>query len=140
MEESCTVAGAYYYAAWNMCIAEILRRESYAVYHAADYHGALAPLYLLPDTATKRTERPDHTRVVMVLTLHNAEYQGVFEFPDDDDGDGGMEQVTSVKAPKRNGGALQRLLRIFRLSPLVYTQYVAHSGVFNMLAAGSQVE
>ena len=94
----------------DQCLGELLRRESYSVYHAADYHGALAPLYLLPDpgqasltgvnrtgsNSTKQQQQQQHQghrhsspRVVMVLTLHNAEYQGVFEFPDNDDSDDG---------------------------------------------------
>lgn len=56
---------AIYYAAWNSCIAETIRRfPSIDLYHINDYHGTLAPLYLLP-------------RVIPVcLSLHNAEFQG----------------------------------------------------------------
>lgn len=58
---------AIYYSAWNSCIAETIRRfPSIDLYHINDYHGALAPLYLLP-------------RVIPVcLSLHNAEFQGRF--------------------------------------------------------------
>lgn len=56
---------AVYYAAWNSSIAETIRRfPAIDLYHINDYHGTLAPLYLLP-------------RVIPVcLSLHNAEFQG----------------------------------------------------------------
>ncbi|KAG6361487.1 hypothetical protein INS49_009714 [Diaporthe citri] len=38
------------YAAWNSCIAETIRRFPVDIYHINDYHGAIAPLYLLPQT------------------------------------------------------------------------------------------
>ena len=61
------IDSAIYYSAWNACIAETLNRfPSIDLYHINDYHGALAPLYLLP-------------RVVPVcLSLHNAEFQGLW--------------------------------------------------------------
>lgn len=54
------------YAAWNSCIAETIRRFSVDIYHINDYHGALAPLYLLPQV------------VPVCLSLHNAEFQGLW--------------------------------------------------------------
>ena len=57
---------AIYYSAWNSCIAEILRRFPVDLYHINDYHGAVAPLHLLP-------------RVLpCCLSLHNAEFQGLW--------------------------------------------------------------
>ena len=57
---------AIYYSAWNSCIAEILRRFPVDLYHINDYHGAVAPLHLLP-------------RVIpCCLSLHNAEFQGLW--------------------------------------------------------------
>jgi alpha-1,3-glucan synthase len=58
---------AIYYSAWNSCIAEVIRRNpEIDIYHINDYHGAVAPLHLLP-------------RVIPVcLSLHNAEFQGLW--------------------------------------------------------------
>ncbi|GAB1317883.1 Cell wall alpha-1,3-glucan synthase ags1 [Madurella fahalii] len=57
---------AIYYSAWNQCIAEALNRFNPDIYHINDFHGALAPLYLLP-------------RVIpCCLSLHNAEFQGMW--------------------------------------------------------------
>ncbi|KAK5352821.1 hypothetical protein LTR61_003949 [Exophiala xenobiotica] len=57
---------AIYYSAWNACIAEMIRRFKPDLYHINDYHGALAPLYLLPAT------------IPVSLSLHNAEFQGMW--------------------------------------------------------------
>lgn len=57
---------AIYYSAWNQCIAEAMRRFPIDIYHINDYHGTVAPLYLLPDT------------VPCCLSLHNAEFQGLW--------------------------------------------------------------
>lgn len=59
---------AIYYSAWNQCIAETIRRTpSIDFYHINDFHGCVAPLYLLP------------TRTIPVcLSLHNAEFQGLW--------------------------------------------------------------
>lgn len=54
------------YAAWNSCIAETTRRFPVDIYHINDYHGAIAPLYLLPQT------------IPVCLSLHNAEFQGLW--------------------------------------------------------------
>ncbi|KAG9855552.1 alpha-1,3-glucan synthase, partial [Aureobasidium melanogenum] len=58
---------AIYYSAWNSCIAEVMKRNPQIdIYHINDYHGAVAPLHLLP-------------RVIPVcLSLHNAEFQGLW--------------------------------------------------------------
>lgn len=59
---------AIYYSAWNQCIAEAIRRSpSIDLYHINDFHGCLAPLYLLPE----RT-------IPVCLSLHNAEFQGLW--------------------------------------------------------------
>ena len=57
---------AVYYSAWNQCIAEATRRFRVDLYHINDYHGAVAPLHLLPDV------------IPCVLSLHNAEFQGLW--------------------------------------------------------------
>ncbi|KAJ5589900.1 hypothetical protein N7450_003872 [Penicillium hetheringtonii] len=59
---------AIYYSAWNQCIAETIRRApDIDLYHINDFHGCLAPLYLLPE----RT-------IPVCLSLHNAEFQGLW--------------------------------------------------------------
>ncbi|KAL2022124.1 hypothetical protein VTK56DRAFT_5953 [Thermocarpiscus australiensis] len=60
------IESAILYAAWNSCIAETIRRFPVDIYHINDYHGALAPLYLLPQT------------IPCCLSLHNAEFQGMW--------------------------------------------------------------
>lgn len=57
---------AIYYSAWNQCIGQALKRFSIDLYHINDYHGAIAPLYSLPET------------VPICLSLHNAEFQGLW--------------------------------------------------------------
>ncbi|KAJ5565716.1 hypothetical protein N7535_007354 [Penicillium sp. DV-2018c] len=57
---------AIYYSAWNQCIAQAIKRFPIDLYHINDYHGALAPLYLLPGT------------IPVCLSLHNAEFQGLW--------------------------------------------------------------
>ena len=59
---------AIYYSAWNQCIAEAIKRTpSIDLYHINDFHGCVAPLYLLPE----RT-------IPVCLSLHNAEFQGLW--------------------------------------------------------------
>jgi alpha-1,3-glucan synthase len=60
------VDSAIYYSAWNSCIAETIRRFNPDIYHINDYHGAVAPLHLLPQT------------IPVCLSLHNAEFQGLW--------------------------------------------------------------
>lgn len=61
------LSSAIFYSAWNQSIAEICRRTpTLDIYHINDYHGALAPLYLLP------------TILPVCLSLHNAEFQGLW--------------------------------------------------------------
>ncbi|KAL5341190.1 hypothetical protein BJX70DRAFT_395913 [Aspergillus crustosus] len=57
---------AVYYSAWNQCIAAAIKRFQPDIYHINDYHGSLAPLYLLPET------------IPACLSLHNAEFQGLW--------------------------------------------------------------
>ncbi|KKY18703.1 putative alpha-glucan [Phaeomoniella chlamydospora] len=58
---------AIYYSAWNACIAETIKRfPTIDLYHINDYHGAIAPLYLLPQV------------IPCCLSLHNAEFQGLW--------------------------------------------------------------
>ena len=57
---------AIYYSAWNQCIALAIQRFPIDLYHINDYHGSVAPLYLLPHT------------VPACLSLHNAEFQGLW--------------------------------------------------------------
>ncbi|KAJ6113439.1 hypothetical protein N7523_006756 [Penicillium sp. IBT 18751x] len=58
---------AIYYSAWNQCIAETIKRTpSIDFYHINDFHGCVAPLYLLPKT------------IPVCLSLHNAEFQGLW--------------------------------------------------------------
>jgi alpha-1,3-glucan synthase len=60
------IESAILYAAWNACIAEAIRRFPVDLYHINDYHGAAAPLYLLPRT------------IPVCMSLHNAEFQGMW--------------------------------------------------------------
>ena len=55
-----------YYSAWNQCIAQAIDRFNPDLYHINDYHGTLAPLYLLPRT------------LPCICSLHNAEFQGLW--------------------------------------------------------------
>ncbi|KAJ5894933.1 hypothetical protein N7495_006624 [Penicillium taxi] len=57
---------AVYYSAWNQCIALAIKRFPIDLYHINDYHGSVAPLYLLPET------------IPACLSLHNAEFQGLW--------------------------------------------------------------
>lgn len=58
---------AIYYSAWNACIAETMKRfPEIDLYHINDYHGAVAPLHLLPQV------------IPCCLSLHNAEFQGLW--------------------------------------------------------------
>lgn len=74
------IESAIYYSAWNACIAETLRRFPVDLYHINDYHGTLAPLYLLPKT------------VPVSLSLHNAEFQGMWSLRTK----GEMDEITEV--------------------------------------------
>ncbi|ORY55827.1 uncharacterized protein BCR38DRAFT_461815 [Pseudomassariella vexata] len=72
---------AVYYSAWNACIAEAIKRfPQVDLYHINDYHGAIAPLYLLPKT------------IPVSLSLHNAEFQGLWSLRSKRE----MREITSV--------------------------------------------
>jgi alpha-1,3-glucan synthase len=60
------LSSAVYYSAWNQCIAQAIERFPIDLYHINDYHGTIAPLYLLPRT------------IPAALSLHNAEFQGLW--------------------------------------------------------------
>jgi alpha-1,3-glucan synthase len=61
------LSSAIFYSTWNQAIAETIRRNPVIdIYHINDYHGALAPLYLLPKI------------LPTCLSLHNAEFQGLW--------------------------------------------------------------
>ncbi|WVN90024.1 uncharacterized protein L203_105256 [Cryptococcus depauperatus CBS 7841] len=61
------LSSAIFYSTWNQAIAETIRRNPIVdIYHINDYHGALAPLYLLPQV------------IPVCLSLHNAEFQGLW--------------------------------------------------------------
>jgi alpha-1,3-glucan synthase len=60
------MTSAIYYSAWNQCIAQAITRFPIDLYHINDYHGTIAPLYLLPRS------------IPACLSLHNAEFQGLW--------------------------------------------------------------
>ncbi|KAJ5884926.1 hypothetical protein N7495_009436 [Penicillium taxi] len=96
---------AIYYSAWNSCIAETVKRFPIDIYHINDYHGAIAPLYLLPRT------------VPCCLSLHNAEFQGLW--------------------PLRDQKELDEISEVFNLKIPVIRKYVQFGEVFNLLHAGA---
>ncbi|KAK7462698.1 hypothetical protein VKT23_007286 [Stygiomarasmius scandens] len=58
---------AVFYSSWNQAIAATVRRfPTIDIYHMNDYHGTLAPIYLLPKV------------LPVCLSLHNAEFQGLW--------------------------------------------------------------
>lgn len=61
------LSSAIFYSTWNQAIAATVRRNpTVDIYHINDYHGALAPIYLLPKV------------LPVCLSLHNAEFQGLW--------------------------------------------------------------
>jgi alpha-1,3-glucan synthase len=61
------LSSAIFYSTWNQAIAATIRRNpDIDIYHINDYHGALAPIYLLPKV------------MPVCLSLHNAEFQGLW--------------------------------------------------------------
>jgi alpha-1,3-glucan synthase len=61
------LSSAIFYSTWNQAIAATIKRfPQIDIYHINDYHGALAPIYLLP------------TVIPVCLSLHNAEFQGLW--------------------------------------------------------------
>ena len=58
---------AIFYSTWNQAIVTTIKRNpDIDIYHVNDYHGALAPIYLLPKV------------MPICLSLHNAEFQGLW--------------------------------------------------------------
>ncbi|KAL8851905.1 MAG: hypothetical protein Q9221_003229 [Calogaya cf. arnoldii] len=74
------IESAIYYSAWNSCIAETMKRFPIDLYHINDYHGAIAPLHLLPQI------------IPCCLSLHNAEFQGLWAIRNSEE----MEEISSV--------------------------------------------
>jgi alpha-1,3-glucan synthase len=61
------LSSAIFYSTWNQAIAATIKRNpDIDIYHINDYHGALAPIYLLPKV------------IPVCLSLHNAEFQGLW--------------------------------------------------------------
>jgi len=61
------LSSAIFYSTWNQAIAATIKRNpDIDIYHINDYHGALAPIYLLPKV------------IPTCLSLHNAEFQGLW--------------------------------------------------------------
>ncbi|KAK1236528.1 hypothetical protein PQX77_000221 [Marasmius sp. AFHP31] len=61
------LSSAIFYSTWNQAIAATVRRfPAIDIYHINDYHGAIAPIYLLPKI------------LPVCLSLHNAEFQGLW--------------------------------------------------------------
>ncbi|KAF2458155.1 hypothetical protein BDY21DRAFT_214196 [Lineolata rhizophorae] len=96
---------AIYYSAWNSCIAEAIKRFPVDLYHINDYHGAVAPLHLLPET------------VPCCLSLHNAEFQGLW--------------------PMRTDKEQKEVSEVFDLDLETVREYVQFGSVFNLLHAGA---
>ena len=90
---------AIYYSAWNQCIAEAMRRFPIDLYHINDYHGTVAPLHLLPDV------------IPCVLSLHNAEFQGLW--------------------PMRTLSEREEVCEVYNLDPSIVQRYVQFGEVFS---------
>lgn len=100
------LSSAIFYSSWNQSIATICRRNpDLDIYHINDYHGTLAPLYLLP------------TVLPVCLSLHNAEFQGLW--------------------PLRTKEEADEVCRAFNLSKDICTKYVQFGNVFNLLHAAA---
>ncbi|KAJ3124816.1 Cell wall alpha-1,3-glucan synthase ags1 [Nowakowskiella sp. JEL0407] len=95
---------AAYYSAWNQAIAKVIVSENVDLYHMNDYHGTLAPLYLLPKV------------IPVALSLHNAEFQGLWSVDE--------------KAER------DQICKMFNVPKSVLKKYVQYGGVFNLLHAG----
>ena len=102
------IESAVYYSAWNQCIAQTIQRfPEIDLYHINDYHGAIAPLYLLP------------RRIPCCLSLHNAEFQGLW----------------SVSTQDR----MSEICRAFNLDKKIVGSYVQFGEVFNLLHSGASI-
>ncbi|PVF98937.1 putative cell wall alpha-1,3-glucan synthase [Serendipita vermifera] len=75
------LSSAIFYSTWNQAIAATIRRfPQIDIYHVNDYHGALAPIYLLPKV------------IPVCLSLHNAEFQGLWPLRNKEE----MQEVCSA--------------------------------------------
>ncbi|WVW86411.1 hypothetical protein I302_108457 [Kwoniella bestiolae CBS 10118] len=100
------LSSAIFYSTWNQAIAETIRRYPIIdIYHINDYHGALAPLYLLPKV------------VPTCLSLHNAEFQGLW--------------------PLRTKDEMKEVCAAFNIPKEVCSKYVQFGNTFNLLHAAA---
>ncbi|CED84111.1 alpha--glucan synthase [Phaffia rhodozyma] len=100
------LSSAVFYSTWNQAIAETIRRNPVIdIYHINDYHGTLAPLYLLPKVFP------------VCLSLHNAEFQGLW--------------------PLRSKDEMNEVCAAFNLPKEVTTKYIQYGNTFNLLHAGA---
>ncbi|WVQ94915.1 hypothetical protein IAU59_002001 [Kwoniella sp. CBS 9459] len=100
------LSSAIFYSTWNQAIAETMRRYPIVdIYHINDYHGALAPLYLLPKI------------VPVCLSLHNAEFQGLW--------------------PLRTKDEMKEVCAAFNIPKEVCSKYVQFGNTFNLLHAAA---
>lgn len=108
------------YSVFNQAIAALARRLEPDVYHAHDYHAALAPLYL---------ERPPAS----VLTIHNGGYQGLFKTP----GFGDHRSAPTAEHPRGlplgDRALNERLLGTLGLPEATYLRYFEQDGLLNLL-------
>lgn len=115
---------AIFYSAWNQCIALAIQRFHIDLYHINDYHGAAAPLYLLPEV------------LPCCLSLHNAEFQGtswclsIYY---------GRPRLIIFLGLWSLGTSkdMQEVCRVFNLSKDIIERYIQFGGVFNLLHAGA---
>jgi alpha-1,3-glucan synthase len=112
------LSSAIFYSTWNQAIAEAIRRNPIIdIYHINDYHGALAPLYLLPKV------------IPVCLSLHNAEFQGLWPLRTKDE----MKEVCAAfNIPKE----ICSKVGSGRSTPLTQ-QYVQFGNTFNLLHAAA---
>ncbi|KAK3329216.1 alpha amylase [Apodospora peruviana] len=102
------IESAILYATWNACIAETMRRfPQIDLYHMNDYHGAAAPLFLLPENRT----------IPCCLSLHNAEFQGMWSM--------------------RTADEAKEVCEVFGLSQEIVKTYVQYGNAFNLLHSGA---
>nr|KIR88547.1 alpha-1,3-glucan synthase [Cryptococcus tetragattii IND107] len=100
------LSSAIFYSTWNQAIAETIRRNPIVdIYHINDYHGALAPLYMLPKV------------VPVCLSLHNAEFQGLW--------------------PLRTKDEMKEVCAAFNIPKEVCSKYVQFGNTFNLLHAAA---
>ena len=100
------LSSAIFYSTWNQAIAESIRRNPIVdIYHINDYHGALAPLYLLPKI------------VPTCLSLHNAEFQGLW--------------------PLRTKDEMKEVCAAFNIPKDICSKYVQFGNTFNLLHAAA---